>query len=206
MPRSFSVWPLRAGLANRNALSVKDPRVAMRALLGTLALANIVAALIVFKPWGGSPEDLERQRGELAQQAAQLGARLERSRQLVSKVEKARAEGDRFLNDYMMDRRTTFSTIVAELDKAASQAGIKPRERSMSLELVEGSDSILQMTITSGFEGTYANLTNFINLLDRSPRFLIIESLQAAPQQASGVLSISIKLDTFVRQLPGSAS
>jgi type IV pilus assembly protein PilO len=121
---------------------------------------------------------------------------------VVQKVQRARSEGDRFLADYMMDRQSTFSTIVSELDRVAKEAGITPKERSWTLEEVEGSETVMQMTVTSGFEGAYANLTKFVNLLDKSPRFLIVESLQAAPQQGSNVLNISVKLDTFVRQLP----
>jgi type IV pilus assembly protein PilO len=132
--------------------------------------------------------------------------RLERTRQVVQKVQQARSEGDRFLADYMMDRQSTFSTIVSELDRVAKEAGITPKERSWNLEEVEGSETVMQMSITSGFEGTYANLTKFVNLLDKSPRFLIVETLQAAPQQGSNMLNISVKLDTFVRQLAEAAS
>jgi type IV pilus assembly protein PilO len=199
MPKSFNGLRIKG-------VSIKDPRVAMRGILGFLAVLNVIAALVVFKPWGGSPEDMAREREALERQVVDAQKRLDRSRQLVGKVQQARAEGDRFLADYMMDRRSTYSTIVAELDRAASGAGIKPRERSINLEEVEGSDTILQMTITSGYEGTYANLTKFVNLLDKSPRFLVIETLQAAPQQGNNLLNISIKMDTFVRQLPGAAS
>jgi hypothetical protein len=34
--------------------------------------------------------------------------------------------------------------------------------------------------------------------LDKSPQFLIMESLSAAPQQSGGVLNISLKLNTFI--------
>jgi type IV pilus assembly protein PilO len=196
MPRSFDL----------RSISVKDPRVVMRAVLGVLAVANVVAALVVFKPWGGSPAELEAQRAQLERQIRDMRQRLERSRELVVKVQQARAEGDRFLSDYMMDRRTTYSTIVAELDRVANDAGMKPKEKSYNLENVEGSDTIMQMTVTSAFEGQYANLTKFVNLLDKSSRFLIIESLSAAPQQGNNLLNVSIKLDTFVRRLPGETS
>ena len=53
MSRSFSVSP-RMNVP----LNLKEPRVLVRAALGVLLLANIVAALLVFKPWGGSAEDL----------------------------------------------------------------------------------------------------------------------------------------------------
>jgi type IV pilus assembly protein PilO len=74
------------------------------------------------------------------------------------------------------------------------------------LDQVEGSDTLYQMDISAAYEGSYASLLKFVNLLDKSPRFLIIESLMAAPQQSSAgdLLSVTIKLDTFVREQPGS--
>ena len=41
------------------------------------------------------------------------------------------------------------------------------------------------MTITGGYEGTYGDLVQFMNRLDRSPRFLIVDSMNASPQQGS---------------------
>ena len=188
-------------------LNLKDPRVLVRAALGVLVLANIVAALLVFKPWGGSAEDLAREQVDLQQRLTSMQARLEKTKALVSKAERARKEGDGFLAEYTTDRQHTFSTIFAELDRVAQEAGIQPRPASYELDQVEGSDSLYQMNISAAYEGSYANLTKFVNLLDKSPRFLIIESLTAAPQQsnAGDLLSVGIKLDTFVRERTGNA-
>src|SRR5579862_2056717 len=204
MPRAFSVSPRL--LTGGSHLNLKDPRVLVRAGLGVLLVANIVAALLAFKPWGGSPEDLAREQASLQQQLTAMQARLERSKKLVGKADLARQEGDGFLAQYTTDRRTTFSVIFSELDHVAREAGIQPRPTSYNLEQLEGSDSLMQMTISAAYEGNYASLTKFVNLLDKSPRFLIIESLMAAPQQTNtgDVLSVSIKLDTFVREEPGS--
>ena len=60
------------------------------------------------------------------------------------------------------------------------------------------------MTITANYEGTYANLMRFVHAIDRSPRMLIIEGLNAAPQQGNQNLAISMKIDAFVRE-DGSA-
>jgi len=206
MPRSFSNVSQR--LMGGSRLNLKDPRTVARAVLGALVLANLVAALMVFKPWGGSPEDLARDEANLRQQLATMQARLLHSKSLVSKAETARKEDNRFLAEYTTDRRTTFSTIFSELERVAHEAGIQPRPASYELEQVEGSDTLYQMTITAAYEGSYESLTKFVNLLDKSPRFLIIESLMAAPQQANAtnLLSVSIKLDTFVREEPGSVS
>jgi hypothetical protein len=204
MSKSFSVTPRL--LATGSGLNLKDPRVLVRAGLAVLVLANVAAALMAFKPWGGSAEDLAREQEGLQSQLTSMHTRLDKTKALVAKAERARTEGDGFLAEYTTNRRTTFSTIFAELDHVAKEAGIEPRPVSYELDPVEGSDTLSQMNISAAYEGSYASLTKFVNLLDRSPRFLIIESLMAAPQQsnAGDLLSVSIKLDTFVREQPGN--
>jgi len=193
MPRNFKA-------------ALRDSRVIVRALLGVLLVANLAAAVMAFKPFGGSADDLRRQRGDLQAQLGQLQARLAQTRKLASKVASARAEGDSFLERYVSDRRTTFSTIFEEMDRTAQQAGIKPRDRNVELSPIEGSDTLEMMSITAGYEGPYESLEKFVNLLDRSPRFLIIESLVAAPQQGGQMLNVTLKLDTFVKEPPGATS
>jgi type IV pilus assembly protein PilO len=193
MPRNFKT-------------ALRDPRVVMRALLGFLLAANLAAAVMAFKPFGGSADDLRRQRGELQAQLAQLQARLAQARKLVTKVEGARTEGGNFLDRYVSDRRTMSSTIFEEMDRTAQQAGIKPRDRNVELSPIEGSDTLEMMSITAGYEGPYESLEKFVNLLDRSPRFLIIESLVASPQQGGQMLNVTLKLDTFVKEPPGGTS
>lgn len=185
---------------------LKDPRVAARVVVGALLAANLVAALAAFHPWGGSAEDLRREEESLRGQVAAARARLERTRALVAKVERARAEGDEFLDRYVTDARVTASVLIAELNRTAKEAGIRQKEATFVMEPVEGSDTLSQMTISVGYEGTYKNLTKFVNLLDKSPRFLIIENMVAAPQQSGPNLNVSFKLDTFVREQPESVS
>jgi type IV pilus assembly protein PilO len=182
----------------------RDPRIVIRVLVGILAAANLIAgALIVFPP-GGSADELERQLASLQAQATAQRAQLIRTRQHVAAVEKGREEGDEFLGNYFLTRRTAYSALLSELVSAADQSKIKPKEHAYSTEPIEGSDSLSMMTITANYEGSYANLMHFIHEIDSSPRLLIIEGLNAAPQQGSGILNISMKIDTFVRE-DGSA-
>jgi hypothetical protein len=57
------------------------------------------------------------------------------------------------------------------------------------------------LTITSNYRGQYDKLVKFLNQLDRSERFLIIESLGATPRAESNDLQFTLKIDTFVREL-----
>ena len=84
MRRSFST--LRGRL--------KDARVAARTALGTLLALNVAAALVAFRPWGGSADDLRRERADLQQQVTQKKKALAATRALAGKVESARKAGD----------------------------------------------------------------------------------------------------------------
>jgi Tfp pilus assembly protein PilO len=190
MPRNF----------NLSGLKWKDPRVIVRAVLGILLLANLVAAAIAFKPFGGGADDLRRDRRALQQQLAQLQAQVNKNRKLVQKIETARSQGDQFLAKYFTDRRVVTSTIQGELVQIAKDAGITYQPTTWTPEIIEGSDTLGMMTINAGCQGTYAALSKFVNLVDKSPRFLIIESMVAAPQQTGQILNVTIKVDTFVKE------
>src|SRR5579863_63403 len=170
MPRNFNLWPP----TNMRAL--------LRLVLALLLAANFVAAYLVLRPIGGSPQDLLVQERDLRTEIRQKQGLLDRTRNMASKIETGRAEGDKFTTKYFLPRRTANSTLMAELNELASEAKITPREFSFALEPVDGSDSFDMMQISAAYEGTYQDLIRFINLLDRSDRLLVVESLNATPE------------------------
>ena len=167
-------------------LSIKDPRVAMRALIGLLLAANLAMAVIAFKPFGGSADDLRKDQARLSSQLRQLQGNLEKSKQHVAKIEIARTEGDDFMTKYIMDKRSASAIMVEQMSKAATDAGIRALPENVSYEAIEGSDTLQMMSITAGFEGDYNGLAKLVNLLEKapSPQFLIIDEMNLnAPQQ-----------------------
>jgi len=185
--------------------AIRDPRVVMRAIIGLLLAANLVVAVIAFKPFGGSADDLRKEEASLHSQLAALQARVTSGKRLVSKVETARQEGDKFLEKYVTEHRVLTSTVQSELNRMASEAGGSYLPIMMSADPIEGSDTLWMLTINAGYTGTYANLTKFVNLLDKSPLFLIIENMQLSPQQTGQNLNVSLKLLTFYRDQPGAS-
>jgi type IV pilus assembly protein PilO len=196
MPRRFK-FELPERLRGKAA---KEPRFIARVVLGTLLVANLIAAYAVFQPVGGSAEELEAEITTLRSDLQRRQAALAKMRTLVAKIEQARTTGDEFLTQYFTDRRTASSAIVSELDVAAKEAGMRPKERSFAYDPVEGSDTLSMMTVVANYEGTYGDLLQFVNRLDKSARFLILDTLTASPQQGGGVLNVQVKFNTFVRE------
>ena len=184
----------------------RDPRVTMRALVGVLLVANLVAAVVAFKPFGGSADDLTREETALRAQLTALENRVAMERKLVDKVQAARADGDKFIAEYFVDRGSLSSDVAGELDKIAKDAGIKPLSRSMQIEELTGSNTLEMATVNAGFEGSYEQLTKLVNLLDKSPRFFVIENMTTAGVQNGKSVTVLLKIDCFVRGEGGEAS
>lgn len=190
----------------------KDPRVLMRVLIGVLLAANLAMAVVAFKPFGGSADDLRREQQTLSAQLRALQLKLEASKSLVTKVEIARTEGDEFLSRYVIPARSMAETMLSEMYKAATDAGIRALPSVTSNDPIEGSDTLEMVTITQGFEGTYAALTKLVNLLEKSPRFLILDSMQLNATQAQQnavqagpqVINVTLKVLTFARDESGA--
>jgi hypothetical protein len=196
MPRSF----------NLRSIPWNEPRVLIRIGLGLLLAANLVAAGYALNVFGPSPEALNQQLVAAEARLQADHARLDRSRLLTSNIGRGKAESDTFLATYFTSRRTTFSTIISEITTTAKTAGMKTQEGTIApLDPIEGSDDLSMMTVSINFEGTFPQFVKFVNMLDRSPRFLIIESMQVTPQAKGDLLNTNLKLHVFVKEEPAGA-
>jgi len=186
MPKNFNVWP------------PTNPGAIIRLAVAVLVVANLVGLYFVIRPIGGSPQELRQQAAEMRSQIRQQQGSLDRTRILGGKIELGRGEGDKFMNKFFLPRRSANSTILTELNEMAAQAKVTPKEASIVFEPVDGSEVLDRMQITANFEAAYVDLIQLVNLIDKSKRLLVLESLNATPQQGGGRLNIMLKLDTFV--------
>ena len=198
MPKNFKVALPKLAIVHVATLS--DPKLAVRICLGVLLAANLIAAGFAFHVFDQSPEALNAELVSALSSRQTEQARLVRSRLLTSNIDKGKTEGERFLASYMTSRRVTYSTILEELVEAAKTAGLdKPAANTSPLDHIQGSEDLDVMTISFNIEGTYANLMKFVNLLDRSPRFLLIETLTVTPRAKTDILTVNVKVDAFVK-------
>jgi len=180
---------------------LSDPRIIMRVLMGLLLAGDLVVAVVAFHPFGGSAEDLQRQRDGLESRLQQARDSLAQTRRLSEKVKAARTAGDQFMDEYILDSRTAPDVIAEELHRITEAAGIHPGPQQYSQDAIEGSETLQMWSISMGFESDYAKLAKFVELVDKSPKFLILDNLQAAAPQNQAVKSLTatVKIKTFVR-------
>ncbi len=185
--------PLRARMA-------ENPKLTARIVLGTLLALNLIAALLLLEPFGGSPEGLEASRSRLESQLRQQRQGLESVGALATKMQTGEEEGARFIQTYFLEQRRAASEILQTLDAMETRVGIRPRGKTFGIEAIEGTADYVMLTIAANYEGTYADLVEFGSAIDHSERLLILDSLQVAPQQDGQTLQIQAQLYGFVRQ------
>src|SRR3954447_13942705 len=139
---------------NFNIQLPKDPKGYAQWGLGLLLILNLIAAYFWLYPPGGSPRELEQQITDLRAQVLQRNLLLRQTRTHAGTIERGRGEGTQFMNAYFMNARVASSTIVDELSQTATQTKITPKEHSLQVEDVEGSDTLKMMSINGNYEGT----------------------------------------------------
>jgi Tfp pilus assembly protein PilO len=191
---------IRQLLGGRSPGGKRDPLAPWRIALAVLLVLNAAALAMVVFPPGGSVESLDQELSRLRIQVQSNQEAVQRLRAVVKKVESARSEQDAFMRAYFIDLDTASSTIQTEILNMAKTSGLRSKEHSYVLDPIEGSDTLSLMTITANYEGSYADLVEFVSLVDRSERFLIIDNIQATPQQTPGLLNARFKMNAFLRE------
>jgi len=172
----------------------------------TLALI----ALLVFdgafywfavRPLGAREQEIIAAIKVLETQVKQRVETFEHVRSIVKRIESAHLIGSNLMENITVSRQVAFSTLVTALDAAANRAKIENLDRAYNIEPVENISEYSIVRVSANFRGQYENVVRFLNLIDRSETFLIIESLEASPRLDSQDLQITMRIDTFVRDL-----
>jgi len=181
-------------------VNLREPKTLVRAGLGLLLAANLVAAVMAFHLIGDSPADLDAQLISARAAFRNAQQRLEQIKSLARNTDTSRQQGNIFLTSYMTARRRYSSALYSEINKLAESAGMKVGVLNFTLpDPIEGSEDMDSLTITANFVGGYANLVRFVNLLDRSPRFLLIDTFQVEPQPKGDVLNATVKMNAYLK-------
>ena len=164
-------------------------------------LFDVVFYWSAFRPLEVREQEAVTTIATLEEHLSQRSKTVAQLRSVVERAATARSTGDKLIDKITIGRQVAFSTLVAELDVAANKAGIEGRDRTYDIEPIEDSEELRIVRINTNFQGRYENVVRFLNLIDRSEKFLIIESLGASPLATSGSLQVTMRIDTFVRDL-----
>lgn len=194
MPRSFEWLSALVSGTHRGA------RFWLQVAGLVLALLNGVALYFYLDPPGGSRADLMAEGQQVRNEIAAMRNAAGRLKNVAEKVQLGSTESGDFERKYFLPQRGAYETVIAEIQRMAQASGLRERDAVFAEEPIEGTADLTLLTSTANYEGSYDNLMRFLYEVDKSPMLLMLDNLQAAPQQKGGQISTSIRLQTIVQE------
>jgi hypothetical protein len=129
--------------------------------------------------------ELERVRGELDEKRKELGILSESEALAAGNAEAVR----RFWNDVVQERVPGLTGAWEEIDRLASETNVTRGRTAYEREILDVGLEQIKATMPVG--GDYFDLVRFINRLERSERFFLVEQI-AISQRESGEAAIQL--------------
>lgn len=182
--------------------SPRGARFWLRAICAALALANGVALFFYLAPIGGSKRELQDESRAVHNQILLARARATKLSNVAAKVTLGNTQSGDFETKYFLPKRVAYVSVLTEIQRMAKAAGFQERDAVYTEEPIEGTADLDILNCTANYEGTYDNLMRFLYEVDHSPMMLMLENLQAAPQQKSGQINSSIRFQAVIQEEP----
>ena len=172
---------------------LRHTRRKIKIAIGAMAGVSLVTLGVLFSPLVGSTATRQQ---ELAQLTAQMQAKtrqIEPLRGLDKNIPLATQQ----ISQFYKDRFTSHDSDVAEvLENLAKETGVKLDSVKFKTEDPEAV-GLRPMEIETSIKGDYQPIVKFINGLERSKVFFIVNSVGIAQQ--NGPLQLQMKLETYQR-------
>ncbi|MEW5977021.1 MAG: type 4a pilus biogenesis protein PilO [Acidobacteriota bacterium] len=123
-------------------------------------------------------------------------------KQLEARLEDSRKTYAEFTRDYIFPYGQAASELLRELEGICTEAGLSRNQASYRASS-ESQFGMQQINITLPIEGSYPNVRKFLNTLENSERFIIIDSVALeSEREGSGLIRLDLQLSTLFNVRP----
>jgi hypothetical protein len=165
--------------------------------LAALLAVDLALASFLWQASREGPEVMRVRRDHLAAQAKLLRADVDRGDRVRASLPQAGKDCDSFYHQTFLDASTGYSRIAADLGGIASRAGV--RTSGFAFKQKEIKDrGVTEISIGTSVEADYPAVIQFINGLERSKNFYLLDGLHLTAATAGGI-RLQLELHTYFR-------
>ncbi|HXW55269.1 MAG TPA: GspMb/PilO family protein [Candidatus Cybelea sp.] len=172
-------------------------KIVIMAALGVLLAADVALGFLLWRNSSESPEHLRGEIQRLELQAKLREAELARDQKIRASMPHVGRDCDRFYEDTFLLKETGYSAIEADLNSIADKAGLRLSGATYKESEVKDR-GVTQIVISTGVDGNYASIIQFINGLEQSKNFYLLNDLRLTSASA-GAIKLQLELRTFFR-------
>ena len=175
---------------------MKRPVDAIKVWVRNIVLVFLAGdALLLGHMWYAAeqrPEVGQKRLESLRRENKKLGDDVKRAVVIRDQLPATRKECDDFLRDTLLVSATGYSTIVADLEKIASDAGLPPGAVTFKQKPPD-KQGIIEVGVTADVEGRYSALIKFVNGLERSKNLYLLDAMGLGMGQNGARLSLTMR-------------
>jgi hypothetical protein len=166
-----------------------------------LAILLAIDAGLAIERWrmgvAASQQELQLRAVQLRTEVAALRANLDRAKQVRQEIPVIAGECNQFYDRQLLGPSQGYAALVANLGNIAQKAGLVTSGVRFN-QRKAGTHGVVQVDATAVIEGSYSGLIRFINGLERSKNFYVLDSLDLA-SSTGGQVKLNIRLHTYFR-------
>ena len=166
----------------------------LKIAIAVMLATDAIALAVLFSPLVGSVESRRLQIYELRAELTKKNREVAPLRGMDKKIVLAKNQIGSF---YKNRFAATDSELANELGKLAAENGIRIQQATYKQEDPETS-GIIPVEIHGGFSGDYLQLVRFINTLERSKMFFMVDGVELAGEGA-GPVKLGITIHSYLR-------
>lgn len=176
-------------------------QVRKRIILGTLGVVLLLDLILAIVNWrlATAPQTPRQELGRLLFQEKTLDADIKRAKMIRENVPKNLREFDEFVKSFPA-KTAGYSDLLGGLGNLAKKAGLQTENVAFKEQDISGR-GLTEVDVTATVNGDYPSVVRFINGLQRSEKFYILDdlTLATAAQSPTGPLRVNLHLKTYFR-------
>ena len=170
----------------------------VRAGLGVLLAANVALFVWNWRARDANPQSQAAQRDRLRRQHSLLGGDVRLAADIRTRLPEVEKQCDRFLQEQLLPLASGYSAVVEDLNRISSESGLRTRGVQYKQKELNGR-GVAEVQVSATVEGGYANLVRFINSLEKSKQFYLLEELTLVESSSNNAIRLSMQLKTYFR-------
>ena len=177
-------------------LNTRTQKIIFSVLIGLLFLNLPVYFFLVrteIEAANGESARREQMRFQLSRRTVTLNA----LREIARQFNESHLRYQLFTDDFLFPKEKIASELLQELDQISAEAGLTRNRVGYHLDQ-ESLFGLQRMVITLPVEGSYANIRNFLNMLESHAKFIIIDSMALiSEREGAGTIRLDVVLSTL---------
>jgi len=173
---------------------LRQTRRKVQIALAGMALVDIAAVVLYFSPLIGTEGSRRAQLGDLWRELQQKTREVAPLAGLDKKIPLAHQQIGQFYKDRLPGAD---SAIPESIGKVATEAGVRIGTTKYDMKDPE-TLGLQRVLIEADLAGDYLQLVRFINALERSPMFFILDSVTLGGEQG-GTVKLQLKMETYLK-------